>query len=87
LVKNYYAINRGVINKKEVNKKTKIAVYKAIYMPTLTYSCESWILLDAHRSKIQASEMRFLRRVEKVTNRDRIRNQVIREQLQVEPLQ
>jgi hypothetical protein len=83
----YYAINRGFINKKEVNKKNKIAVYKAIYIPTLTYSCESWTLLDTHRSKIQASEMRFLRRVEKVTKRDRIRNQVIREQLQVEPLQ
>jgi hypothetical protein len=71
----------------EVNEKTKIAVYKAIYTPTLTYSCESWTLLDTHRSKIQALEMRFLRRVEKVTKRDRIRNQVIREQLQVEPLQ
>jgi hypothetical protein len=45
--------------KKEVNKKTKIAVYKAIYIPTLTYSCESWILLDTHRSKIQALEMGF----------------------------
>jgi hypothetical protein len=31
--------------------------------------------------------MRFLRRVEKVTKWDRIRNQVIREQLQVEPLE
>jgi hypothetical protein len=48
---------------------------------------ESWTLLDTHRSKIQASEMRFLRRVEKVTKRDRIRNQVIGEQLQVESLQ
>jgi hypothetical protein len=38
-------------------------------------------------SKIQASEMRFLKRVEKVTKRDRIRNQVIREQVQVEPLE
>jgi hypothetical protein len=35
----YSAINRGFINKKEVNKKTKIALYKAIYIPTLTYSC------------------------------------------------
>jgi hypothetical protein len=48
----YYAINRGDINKKEVNKKTKIAVYKAIYIPTLRYSCESWTLLDTHRSKM-----------------------------------
>ena len=38
--------------KNEVNKKTKIAVYKAIYIPTLTYSCESWTLLDTHRSKM-----------------------------------
>jgi hypothetical protein len=30
--------------------------------------------------------MRFFRRVEKATKRDRIRNQVIRDQLQVEPL-
>jgi hypothetical protein len=80
-------LTEELLTKKEVNKKTKIAVYKAIYIPTLTYSCESWILLDTHRSKIQALEMGFFRRVEKLTKRDRIRNQVIREQLQVEPLQ
>jgi hypothetical protein len=58
-----------------------------VFISLIQIHCELWTLLDTHRSKIQALEMRFLRRVEKVTKRDRIINQVIREQLQVEPLQ
>jgi hypothetical protein len=40
-----------------------------------------------NQSAIQASEMRFLRKIEGKTRRDRIRNEIIRETVGVQPIQ
>jgi hypothetical protein len=40
-----------------------------------------------NQSAIQACEMRFLRRIEGKTRRDRIRNKIIRETVGVQPIQ
>ncbi|KAF6213851.1 hypothetical protein GE061_011575 [Apolygus lucorum] len=77
----YHGINRGFIGKREVSKPTKMVVFKTIYTPTLTHSSESWALSSKHRSRLQAVEMRYLRRVEGKTRRDRVRNQTIRSSL------
>ena len=63
----YGAINRKFLGKSRVSQKTKLTVYKLVYAPTLTYSYESWTLNDRHKKRIQAVEMRFLRRIEKKT--------------------
>ena len=52
-------------------------------VPVLTYSSESWIVKESDRSKIQTAEMRFLRKVKGCTRRDQIRNDVIREELNI----
>ncbi|KAF6215611.1 hypothetical protein GE061_010367 [Apolygus lucorum] len=83
----YHGINRGFIGKREVSKPTKMVVFKTIYTPTLTHSSESWALSSKHRSRLQAVEMRYLRKVEGKTRRDRVRNQTIRSSLDVQPLQ
>lgn len=62
-------------------------VYKVIFRPILTFGCESWILTDRNKSKIRAVEMKYLRRVKGVTKRDRIRNEVIREELNIESVE
>ena len=61
-------------------------MFKSLFLPTLTYGQESWILTERTRSRVQAVEMRFLRRIVGVTRLDRIRNNDIRTNLQVEPL-
>ncbi|CAH0555727.1 unnamed protein product [Brassicogethes aeneus] len=80
----YYAINNKFIKKKEITKKTKLNVFKTVFRPILTFGCESWVLNKAQESKIGAIEMKFLRDIKRVTRMDRIRNTVIREELEIE---
>uniref|UniRef100_A0A8D8VZC5 Uncharacterized protein n=1 Tax=Cacopsylla melanoneura TaxID=428564 RepID=A0A8D8VZC5_9HEMI len=84
---NMWSYASGFISKKEVGKQTKVTVFKTVYRPTLTYSAESWTLTSKHKSRLQAAEMRYLRRVEGKTRRDKIRNTIIRSSLNIEPMQ
>jgi hypothetical protein len=83
----YHAISRGFTGKREVSKKTKITVYRTVYLPTLTYSAESWTLGAKQHSRLQVAEMRYLRRVEQKTRRDKVHNQTIQMVPNVKPLQ
>jgi hypothetical protein len=82
----YHALSKGFLNKKEVSTRSKAIVYKTMYQPILTYSSESWTITPQLHSRLQASEMKYLRRTVNKTRRDRIRHQTIRNSLQLEPL-
>lgn len=75
------------LNKREVAKQTKIAVYKSTYVPTLSYSSEMWTMTQRQKGRLQAMEMRFLRKIEGKTLRDKVRSNTIRRNLKVESLQ
>ncbi|KAK3528563.1 hypothetical protein QTP70_002803 [Hemibagrus guttatus] len=77
---------RSVVVKKELSWKAKLSIYQSIYVPTLTYGHELWVMTERVRSRIQAAEMSFLRRVAGRSLRDRVRSSVTREELGVEPL-
>ncbi|KAK3516029.1 hypothetical protein QTP70_001869 [Hemibagrus guttatus] len=77
---------RSVVVKKELSRKAKLSIYQSIYVPTLTYGHELWVMTERVRSRIQAAEMSFLRRVAGRSLRDRIRSSVTREELGVEAL-
>ncbi len=53
---------RSVVEK-ELSCKAKLSIYQSIYMPTLTYGHELWVMTERTRSLIQVAEMSFLRRV------------------------
>ncbi len=74
----------SVMVKKELSCKAKLSV--SIYVPTLTYGHELWVMTERTRSRIQAAEMSFLHRVAGCSLRDRVRSSVIREELRVESL-
>ncbi|TWW80607.1 R2 Retrovirus-related Pol polyprotein from type I retrotransposable element [Takifugu flavidus] len=61
-------------------------IYRSIFVPTLTYGHELWVMTKRTRSRVQAAEMSFLRRVARLSLRDRARSSAIREELGVEPL-
>ncbi|KAK3571064.1 hypothetical protein QTP86_001311 [Hemibagrus guttatus] len=77
---------RSVVVKKELSRKAKLSIYQSIYVPTLTYGHELWVMTERVRSRIQAAEMSFLRRVAGCSLRDRERRSVTQEELGVEPL-
>ena len=55
-----------------------LSIYRSIYVPTLTYGHELWVMTERIRSWIQAAEMS---RVAGRSLRDRVRSSVIREEL------
>ena len=72
--------------KRELSKKAKLSIFKAVSVPILTYGHESWVMTEKTRSQVQASEMRFLRRIEGVTLFNKVRSSEIRKSLNIEPL-
>ena len=82
----FYALARPFIGRREISRKTKMTIYKTIYSPILTYGSDSWVLNDAQKSRLQATEMKYLRRVNNITRRDKIRNEVVREELETESI-
>ena len=70
----------------KLSREAKLAVFRSLFKATLTYGQQSWILTERTRSRVQAAEMRFLRRIVGVTRMDHIRNTDIRLDLGVEPL-
>ncbi|TWW67224.1 hypothetical protein D4764_02G0002650 [Takifugu flavidus] len=80
------ALNRSVVVKKELSRKAKLSIYRSIYVSILTYGHQRWVMTERTRSRIQAAEMSFLRRVAGLSLRDRVRSSDIREELGVELL-
>jgi uncharacterized protein YdeI (BOF family) len=42
----YYEINDTILGKKEVEPKTKVQIYKSVYIPASTYGAEIWPLTN-----------------------------------------
>lgn len=68
-----------------LSRKEKLSIYRSMYAPTLTYGHELWVMTGRTRSRIQATEIGFLRRVAWRSRRDRVRSSVTEEELEVEP--
>ncbi len=79
-------LRKWFLGKKELSVKAKMSVYRAVYLPRLTYACDSWVLDASLKSKVQAAEMRFLRLVAHKSRLDCVRSTVIRESLEQESL-
>ncbi|XP_048870381.1 uncharacterized protein LOC125742436 [Brienomyrus brachyistius] len=80
----FQALHRFVVAKKEL--KAKLSIYWTIFVPTLTYGHQLWVMTERMGLWLQAAKMRFLRRVSGLSLRDRVRCSDIRESLRVEPL-
>ena len=61
------ALHYSVVMKRELSKKAKLSFFKAVFVPILTCGHESWAMTKRARSQVQASEMRFLQKIEGVT--------------------
>ncbi|KAK0132474.1 putative uncharacterized transposon-derived protein F52C9.6 [Merluccius polli] len=64
-------LHGSVVVKRELSRKAKLSIYQSIYVPALTYGHELWVMTERTRSRVQAAEMSFLRRVAGLSLRDR----------------
>lgn len=65
------------LRRKELSKATKLRVINAMVVAILLYGNETRTLQGRHRSRIQAMEMRYLRKIEGVTRMDRLSNEAV----------
>src|SRR5262249_34888448 len=81
----------GIFNKKEVSKRTKLKVHKAIFRPVLMYGSESWTDNGSIIHKAEVADMKVLRMIGGVNRRDqweeRISNDDIRRDLGVKSVE
>ncbi|TWW63118.1 hypothetical protein D4764_03G0001260 [Takifugu flavidus] len=78
--------HQSVVMKRELSQKAKLSIYRSIFVPIFTDGHELWVMTERTRSRGQAAEMSFFRRVAGLFLRDRVRSSAIREELGVEPL-
>ena len=76
----------GVIYHKRMPRKLKVKLYKTVIRPVLTYGAETWTLRTKEENTLEATEMRMLRRLKRVTLLDHIRSEDIRKELDVDPI-
>ncbi|TWW61049.1 hypothetical protein D4764_05G0011390 [Takifugu flavidus] len=79
-------LHRSVVVKRELSQKAKLSIYRSIFVTTLTYGHELWVMTERTRSRVQAAGISFLCRVAGLSLRDRVRSSAIQEELGVEPL-
>ncbi|KAJ4447482.1 hypothetical protein ANN_09489 [Periplaneta americana] len=85
LKKGKYAIStlNQVLWDNKIRIETKHKIYKSIVRSTTLYRAETWQLQNAFKNKFLALEMDYWRRSAGISRRDRIRNDIIREKMQV----
>ena len=66
---------------REISRPTKIQVYETLVLSALLYNAETWTLKEVQKNRLRVLEMTFLRKIEGVTRRDRIRNKEIYDRL------
>ena len=80
------ALHHSIVLKRELLQKAKLLALKSIFVPIFTYGHESLVMTERMRSQMQASEMRFLRKIKGVTMLDKLRNTAVRESFNIESL-
>ena len=75
-----------MVLKRELCTKAKLSIFRSVYVPILTYGHECWIMNEKVRSRVQATEMGFLRRISGLTLLDKIKSADIRESLYIDAL-
>jgi hypothetical protein len=67
-----------MVENKELQENTKMRIYKTVFIQTLLYGTESVAALDKHKSPMQRSKMKYLRKVIGKTRKDQIRTIAIK---------
>jgi len=69
-----------------VLKQLKVLLYKTIVKPTLIYGNETLPITQRQEQRMEATEIRMLRRIHKINWEDHIRDEDIRSEAKVKPV-
>jgi hypothetical protein len=69
-----------------MRKEIQIRSHNIVSKPAVLYGGECWILRQKDKSRINSSQMRFIRSLRGVTLRDRIKSEKISKQCKVEDI-
>ena len=69
---------------KHITKSTKTMIYNTLVRSILTYGAGNWVINKNNQRKINAVEMEFWRRCCQLTRLDKVRNEEIREKMNVQ---
>ena len=68
---------------RDVTSKTKTHIYHAIVKSTITYVAETGCLKAKMTAKLNSTEMDFWRRSARISRKDKIRNTIIKQKMNV----
>ncbi|PSN54103.1 hypothetical protein C0J52_03114 [Blattella germanica] len=78
----------GVINQvfkpSQVQRHSRLKIYKTLARPVLTYGSEAWIFQKTNEKRLTAAEMRFMRRIAGCLLLEHRRKAEILEELRIE---
>ena len=68
---------------RDVTSETKTHIYHEIVKSTITYAAETWCLNAKTVAKLNSTEMEFRRRSARISRKDKIRNSIIKQKINV----
>ena len=68
---------------RDVTPKTKTHIYHAVVKSTITYAAETWCLKAKTVAKLNSTEMDFWRHSARISRKEKIRNNVIKQKMNV----
>ena len=77
-------LKEKIWSRKDISMKLKIRLYNALIIPIATYASETWTILRDDERRLNVFEMRCLRSILGITLRDHIRNDDIKQELNIE---
>ena len=82
----YNKINRTIRRHfgKQMNKETKLRIHNITAKEALKFRSEVWVLKKREEQRLEAAQMKFLRKLLGITKLDQEKNQFIRENLSTE---
>ena len=80
------ALHNSVVMKRKSSKLAKLSIFKTVFVCILTYGHESWVMTKSVRSQVQASETRFLQKIEEAALFNKLWCSEIRKSLDIKPL-
>ncbi|KAG1656246.1 Retrovirus-related Pol polyprotein from type-1 retrotransposable element R2 [Nymphon striatum] len=74
MAKNKFQSMKQILTNRNLSNQLKIRLLKCYIWPVLMYGCETWTITPGLKGNIEAAEMWFLRRMFKISYRDRVSN-------------